>query len=343
RMTDAYNTLSKKQARQLYDEAQAVAGPGPGSAASPTAERLRAVVAERLSARGDEGRERRVSATEPLGPPAAPPPTRGEGTDVHGRAPAKAVVPQSARDAVAVAPEQRARRTSYSSVDAANRSRALHARKLAAVTGRVAPERSPVTSTAGPNPAVAARELARSLKQTGAVSGGAADRAARTLERARKLRLAGDIAAAEAQLRVAFGLAPDSPEIQLEQRLLRQARTRSALGPLREQAFLDETAGKWSLAAVTWCRVAEADRDDVEAHRRGADALLRGGGDLKAARDLALRACQLAPDDARARLLLGQIYIRAGLALNARRELELAAKLDPANQMVKNLLRELGE
>jgi hypothetical protein len=34
------------------------------------------------------------------------------------------------------------------------------------------------------------------------------------------------------------------------------------------------------------------------------------------------------------------VYLGAGLKLNARRELEKAAKLDPSDEMIKNLLKE---
>jgi len=42
------------------------------------------------------------------------------------------------------------------------------------------------------------------------------------------------------------------------------------------------------------------------------------------------------------RTLLARIYVAAGMRSNAKRELEAATKLDPTNEIVKNLLRELG-
>ncbi|MCZ7687560.1 MAG: hypothetical protein M5U28_56000 [Sandaracinaceae bacterium] len=39
---------------------------------------------------------------------------------------------------------------------------------------------------------------------------------------------------------------------------------------------------------------------------------------------------------------LGRVYIAAGLALNARRVLQRAAALDPSDEMVENLLRDLN-
>ncbi|HJL20961.1 MAG TPA: tetratricopeptide repeat protein, partial [Polyangiaceae bacterium LLY-WYZ-15_(1-7)] len=64
-------------------------------------------------------------------------------------------------------------------------------------------------------------------------------------------------------------------------------------------------------------------------------------GDLRVAKDLAQRAVELAPKSLPARILLGRIFIAAGMKANAKRELEEAAKLDPKDEIVKNLLREL--
>jgi Flp pilus assembly protein TadD len=55
----------------------------------------------------------------------------------------------------------------------------------------------------------------------------------------------------------------------------------------------------------------------------------------------AQRLCELKPNDLVARRTLGRVYLAAGLQLNARRELERAAALDPDDEIVKNLLREL--
>ena len=41
--------------------------------------------------------------------------------------------------------------------------------------------------------------------------------------------------------------------------------------------------------------------------------------------------------------MLGKVYIAAGLKLNARRVLQAAAKMDPSNEMVENLLRDLAD
>ena len=70
-------------------------------------------------------------------------------------------------------------------------------------------------------------------------------------------------------------------------------------------------------------------------------ALFKAGADLRGAQRYAQQAVFLAPSDIEARILLTQIYMTIGLKLNAKRELDAAAKLDPANEMVKNLLADL--
>ena len=99
--------------------------------------------------------------------------------------------------------------------------------------------------------------------------------------------------------------------------------------------------GKWASAALSWAKVCEGRPNDASAHRHAAQALLKAGGELRGAQKHAQRAIFLAPSDIEARILLAQIYLTVGLKLNARRELDAAAKLDPANEMVKNLLADL--
>ena len=85
----------------------------------------------------------------------------------------------------------------------------------------------------------------------------------------------------------------------------------------------------------------EAAPEDAVAPRRAAKALLAAGGDLRKARDFALRSLELQPDVLETRLLLARIYIGAGMANSAVKEVEEAAKLDPGHEMVKNLKKQL--
>jgi Flp pilus assembly protein TadD len=70
--------------------------------------------------------------------------------------------------------------------------------------------------------------------------------------------------------------------------------------------------------------------------------MLKAGADLRGAQKYAQQAVFLAPDDVDLRILLAQIYMTIGLKLNAKRELDTAAKLDPDSEMVKNLRGDLN-
>lgn len=98
----------------------------------------------------------------------------------------------------------------------------------------------------------------------------------------------------------------------------------------------------WAAASLSWAKVADAAPDDPAAPRRAAKALLAAGGDLRKARDFALRSLELEPHSLDTRLLLARIYIEAGMENSAAKELEEAAKLDPGHEMVKNLRKQLG-
>ncbi len=108
-----------------------------------------------------------------------------------------------------------------------------------------------------------------------------------------------------------------------------------------KQAGYEEGFSKWAAAALSWIKVTDGRPNDAKPHRRAAAALVRAEGDLRLARDLAQRAVQLAPGDARAHRVLGEVFVKAGMANSARRELQEAAKLDPKDEIVKTLLRDL--
>ena len=110
----------------------------------------------------------------------------------------------------------------------------------------------------------------------------------------------------------------------------------------REQARYEEDNNLWAAASISWAKVADAAPEDPVAPRRAAKALMAAGGDLRKARDYALRSLELKSDVLDTRLLLARIYIDAGMDNSAAKELEEAAKLDPKHEMVKNLKQQLG-
>lgn len=107
-----------------------------------------------------------------------------------------------------------------------------------------------------------------------------------------------------------------------------------------KQARYEEKSGNWKAAAESWTRASDARPDDVVAARSAAEAMLRGHLDLRRAQKYAQKAVRLADTDVRSLTVLARVYLEAGLRPQAQLELEKAAKLDPHDEMVKNLLRE---
>jgi curved DNA-binding protein CbpA len=80
---------------------------------------------------------------------------------------------------------------------------------------------------------------------------------------------------------------------------------------------------------------------DAALNDKTARLALKLGGDLRKAKEYALAACELEPEVAPYRRTLGQVYKAAGLAANARRELQNALRLDPADAESKQELKSL--
>lgn len=186
------------------------------------------------------------------------------------------------------------------------------------------------------------RGLTGSLREAASHTGGV-DAIGRRIAEARRAEASGDVVRALEILRAALTEAPDRPELRAEHDRLRAAFVETLADTFRGQAIYEEEQRHWGAAALSWARVADGRPDDAEAARRTAQALLQAHGDLRRARLYAQRAVDLAPDDFPCRLVLGRVYAAAGKKLNALRELEAALQLDPSDEIVKNLLREVRE
>jgi curved DNA-binding protein CbpA len=225
------------------------------------------------------------------------------------------------------------------------RKRELLERKLGGRSRRPAstkPASRPASSpTVRVDRKTALRDLTRSLKQTAVLTGGV-DRAQHHIEAARMAESEGDFAAAATALRMAIAL--DSSRAELREQYQRvNSRLRVQLVDIhRQQATYEEDNKMWAASSISWAKVAEAAPDDPIAPRRAAKALLAAGGDLRKARDFALRSLELAPDSVETRVLLARIYLGAGMDNSAAKELDEAAKLDPGHQIVKDLRQQLG-
>jgi curved DNA-binding protein CbpA len=229
--------------------------------------------------------------------------------------------------------------------DRMQRKRELLERKLGGRSQQPARRGRPVRSMPVPTAKVgqktALRDLTRSLKQTAVLTGGV-DRAEHHMENARVAEADGDLAAASTALRMAIALDSTSNDLQQEYQRVNANLQVQLVDIHRQQAKYEEENNLWSAASISWAKVAEAAPDDATAPRHAAAALMAAGGDLRKARDFALRSLELAPDSLETRLLLARIYIGAGMDASAAKELDEAAKLDPGHEMVKNLRKQLA-
>lgn len=185
--------------------------------------------------------------------------------------------------------------------------------------------------------------LAQSLKQVAAVTGGGTDRATRHVAEAKKAEQEGNLVAAANSMRLALAVGGESPELRADYTRVRTQLATSLAENYERQAQYEERSGKLAAAAASWIKVCEGRPTDVLAHTHAARLLASARGDLHEAKRMALRATELGPTVTIARRVLGEVYLAAGLLRNAKREFQTAAKLDPADEIVKNHLKDLRD
>jgi curved DNA-binding protein CbpA len=152
----------------------------------------------------------------------------------------------------------------------------------------------------------------------------------------------GDLLTAATSLRIAADLVPGDPELEAKALGARQQADAILRETYTKQAQYEETSQRWADAARSWGRVCRAAPSNVDAHVRAVKAILNSRGDLHEAARLAKRACEVEPRAAEHRVLLGSVYLAAGLALNARRELDTAAQMAPQDDTIKEMIGRLG-
>ena len=222
------------------------------------------------------------------------------------------------------------------------------------VTGVQAPVTSASGAPAAPkvsNPPVSTTSIAerrdsaiKGLKAALRASTGSASRIdpiVAHFKRAQDAERAGDLLGAASALQSALALDPNRVELQEHYARVSKAVARNLATNYEKQARYEEKMGKWAAAAASWDRVAEGRPEDAAVARSAAEAMLKAGGDLHKAQRHAQRAVDIAPSEVANVVVLGRVLLAAGLRLNARRELEKAVKLDPQNEMIRNLLREV--
>jgi curved DNA-binding protein CbpA len=183
--------------------------------------------------------------------------------------------------------------------------------------------------------------LRRSLRAARAVTDrSGTDPVIAHIKRAKEAEIAGDLMSAASALQSALALDPERREIQEQYERVSRAVSRQLADNYEKQARYEEKMGKWEAAALSWGRVADGRPEDPNAARAAAEAMLKARGDLHRAQKLAQRAVDLVPNSASHLVLLARVFLAVGLRLNAKRELEKAVKLDPQDEMIKNLLNE---
>lgn len=235
-------------------------------------------------------------------------------------------------------------KSSSPAVDAVARRDALARRLLGGHRMAGASNRPPTTQGSAPprSTSVEAMDALRRRYEERVLAAKTAQ--ARTyVAKAKSAVAAGDPVAGANALRVASSLAPDDVEIQ---RMAKEAQAKANVivgQTYTQQAVYEEKNGHLAEAARSWVRACTALESDAGAHERAANAILKAAGDLHQAAALGRRACEIDPSNARARVTLARVYLAAGLALNARRELETAAQLSPQDDTIREMIKQSNE
>ncbi len=355
RLTEAYQVLGKPKTRAAYDEYLVIQ-----QVTQVTQRELAAgeQVAARAAARAGATPAHGISAVPrshvvpppPVTPATTPPPPRASFPPPVAPAstpsPVAPAASASERPAPTEAKRRRAQALQQFRLRGLGRDLGIGAPSGPTPTSTASAARRPSGPPPAPDPQVqAAREgvgrgLVQALQQTAQITGGT-DLVARHLADGLRAERNGKLVEAVNAFNLARAIAPDREDVAHEHARVRRLLAVDLADHYVKQAAYEERNGKWGQAALSWARVCEGRPEDREAHRRTAEALLRSNGDLHRARSYAQRAVELGPDEAAPRSLLGRVFYAAGLRLNAKRELEHAARLDPSDELVKNLLREL--
>lgn len=184
------------------------------------------------------------------------------------------------------------------------------------------------------------KDLARSLKHVAAHTGGV-DRAQAHFEDAKRAEARGDLLGATNALRLAVAISPERMDVQEAYARVSHALLTKNADQYEADAKSAEEGSSWQEAALAWSKVCEGRPDDFNAHIRAAENAIRGGLPLSDAKRFAQRAVDLDENSALALRVLGEVFVSAGMKVNARKSLEAAAKLDPKDEAIKNLLKKL--
>lgn len=189
--------------------------------------------------------------------------------------------------------------------------------------------------------AAALRRLAGSLKMASSHTGGLSP-ADNHFMTGKRLAAEGDWVGAANALRLAVAVS-DREDIADAYAEAAQRAAESLADTYEEQARYEVKSGKWKEAALSWSKVVAGRPGDVDALLHAAEAIVKAGTGLSKARNFAMQAVATQPDRVQARIVLARVYLSGGMKASARTELQHAAKLDPTNEIVKNLLQEVSD
>jgi curved DNA-binding protein CbpA len=181
--------------------------------------------------------------------------------------------------------------------------------------------------------------LRTSIRASAALSGTPNAQVLSHLQKAKSAEQAGDTLLAASQLQLALAIEPSDPRVLAEYDRVSKVVARNLADNYEKQAQYEEKTGNWQAAAKSWMRVSDGRPEDQSAARRSAEAMLKASLDLHRAQKYAQKAVNLDGKNVENLTVLARVYLAAGLKLNALRELERAAQLAPADEMVNNLLR----
>jgi len=335
RLTEAYEVLGRAARRKEYDEY--LASMVTTSAMQHTLDRVESQV--RALSTAPPSKPAKPMPQEPQRRSAPPPPMPEDtrrASQVNPLPPVNPRPPATTEERMAQARE-RLRRSFAGTPPAASQPSTASNRPSAPPAAAAQPMAPKSPSSVGRDSAL--RNLRASLRQSGTSAGGVEPVLAH-LRKAKDAELAGDLLSAAAALQAALALQPNHKDIQSQYERVSRSVTRNLADNYEKQARYEEKQGKWSAAALSWERVSDGRPEDAAAARAVSESLLKASGDMHKAARYAQRAVDIAPSDSANVVVLARVFLAAGQRMQARRELEKAVKLDPQNEMIKNLLRE---
>ena len=198
----------------------------------------------------------------------------------------------------------------------------------------------PVRQSVPPVPPVSAAQAGEALRRHVAERKDAARRAQikKFVDAAQKAQEQGDPAAAANAYQLALQLSPEDPDLVRAHAQAQSSATLLLADSYLQQARYEERAERWREAARSYTRAADGMLEDADVQSKAAETMLKANLDMRKAAEYAKRATGLNPKNPNYHVILGKIYLAAGLLLNGRRELELAAELAPNDATIARLV-----